>query len=65
MWLSQVAPSRDNAPYRITLSLQTVQTDMLPPFHPYQPLECIVKETACKLISAIENLSHREYPAAE
>ncbi|XP_029545974.1 ankyrin repeat and KH domain-containing protein 1-like [Salmo trutta] len=56
---SQVAPSRGSALYRITLSLQTVQTDM-PPFHPYQPLESIVKETECKLIS-----SHREDPAAE
>uniref|UniRef100_A0A2K6GZ63 Ankyrin repeat and KH domain containing 1 n=1 Tax=Propithecus coquereli TaxID=379532 RepID=A0A2K6GZ63_PROCO len=41
-------------------SLQVADQDLLPPFHPYQPLECIVEETEGKLnelgqrISAIE-----------
>uniref|UniRef100_A0A803VLQ2 Ankyrin repeat and KH domain containing 1 n=1 Tax=Ficedula albicollis TaxID=59894 RepID=A0A803VLQ2_FICAL len=41
-------------------SLQVADKDLLPPFHPYQPLECIVEETEGKLnelgqrISAIE-----------
>uniref|UniRef100_A0A8C5NL55 K Homology domain-containing protein n=1 Tax=Junco hyemalis TaxID=40217 RepID=A0A8C5NL55_JUNHY len=41
-------------------SLQVADKDVLPPFHPYQPLECIVEETEGKLnelgqrISAIE-----------
>ncbi|XP_059949428.1 ankyrin repeat and KH domain-containing protein 1 isoform X1 [Mesoplodon densirostris] len=41
-------------------SLQVADQDVLPPFHPYQPLECIVEETEGKLnelgqrISAIE-----------
>ncbi|EHA99526.1 Ankyrin repeat and KH domain-containing protein 1 [Heterocephalus glaber] len=41
-------------------SLQVADQDQLPPFHPYQPLECIVEETEGKLnelgqrISAIE-----------
>ncbi|XP_058852015.1 ankyrin repeat and KH domain-containing protein 1-like isoform X2 [Acipenser ruthenus] len=40
--------------------LQVAEHDLLPPFHPYQPLECIVEETEGKLnelgqrISAIE-----------
>uniref|UniRef100_A0A672STS4 Ankyrin repeat and KH domain-containing protein 1-like n=1 Tax=Sinocyclocheilus grahami TaxID=75366 RepID=A0A672STS4_SINGR len=67
--LAMVVPPQepDRVPSTIPTSLQSnsvasggLDADLLPPFHPYQPLECIVEETEGKLnelgqrISAIE-----------
>uniref|UniRef100_A0A452GNV8 K Homology domain-containing protein n=1 Tax=Gopherus agassizii TaxID=38772 RepID=A0A452GNV8_9SAUR len=56
------APQENSPPLlgQKSSSLQVADQDLLPPFHPYQPLECIVEETEGKLnelgqrISAIE-----------
>uniref|UniRef100_A0A8C7F4F3 Ankyrin repeat and KH domain containing 1 n=1 Tax=Oncorhynchus kisutch TaxID=8019 RepID=A0A8C7F4F3_ONCKI len=62
--LAMVVPPQepDRVPSNITtpVAAGSPDADLLPPFHPYQPLECIVEETEGKLnelgqrISAIE-----------